>query len=223
MLAEYFFSNILKIFLLPSRLLRGCRKMMSASNNRSSDPFPLSVSHPPKMIPYFRLYAPPTDIRARHFPTPPPSPRLGWRHFWMAPKRFSLPIADCHPISQHLSFFVEYNMTRSIIRGETWQKKCFMFTVYSASIKITQTMTENSSFRFSNLLNYTGFWRFESILCKIDLTHPLTKCRLNEGRNTQRPPARHTAPRPDSRRPSPTAAAHSPFPHTWFPFRRTPW
>ena len=35
------------------------------------------------MVPYFRLLAPLTNIRASVF-SPPPSP-LGWRHFWMVP------------------------------------------------------------------------------------------------------------------------------------------
>ena len=38
------------------------------------------------MVPYIRLEAPPTHIRASAFSHPsPPPPTSGWRHFWIAP------------------------------------------------------------------------------------------------------------------------------------------
>ena len=69
-------------------VLRDRPKMRSASDITSLNPLPLPVSHPAKMVPYFRPQAPPTDIGATAIshllPLPP-----GWRHFWMAPYVFA--------------------------------------------------------------------------------------------------------------------------------------
>ena len=72
------------------------------------------VNHSTTMVPYFRLQAPPTDIRASAFFPP------GWRHFWMAPNFLYVTHFHFtnHAVANHGSFRPDFFSTP--ISKESW-------------------------------------------------------------------------------------------------------